>query len=175
MLTWPSIMRPTLSALGLAAWVLAMFPACGGPTFDGHVYRGKEFAFRVGPLPENWRAIDAEGTLLAFDGGSGRTVAVNGRCGVDGDDVPLNALTHHLFLNFTQRNVLEQKSVELDRREALRTELSANLDGVPKHFVVYVLKKDGCVFDFMWIGSPEESDGNIASFDRFVRGFSTNI
>lgn len=169
-------MRPKLSALGLVAWALTLFPACGGPTFDGRVYRGKEVAFRVGPVPERWRSIDADGTLLAFSAGSeGQTVAVNGRCGVDGDDVPLTALTHHLFLNFTQRQVLEQTTVELDRREALRTELSANLDGVAKHFVIYVLKKDGCVYDFLWIGPRAEGADAIEGYERFVRGFSTQI
>jgi hypothetical protein len=97
---------------------------------------------------------------------------MNGRCGVDGDDVPLAALTHHLFLNFTKRHVESQQTVELDGREALRTELTAELDGVSKRFLVFVMKKDGCVYDFMWIGAAEASPGE---FQRFVQGFSTNI
>jgi hypothetical protein len=35
------------------------------------------------------------------------------------------------------------------------------------------LKKDGCVYDFMWIGQERASDGRVEDFDRFVLGFST--
>lgn len=168
-------MRAWLSALGCCLPTLLLL-GCGGPSFDGSVYRGSQVAFRVGETPTDWRKIDADGALLAFRDDAGRaTVAVNGRCGLDGDDVPLAALTHHLFLNFTQRNVIEQKTIVLDGREALRSELTAKLDGVPKRFVVYVLKKDGCVYDFLWIGSLDAPPASEQAFQRFVLGFSTNV
>jgi hypothetical protein len=167
-------MRALLRLLGLAAGLA--LTACGGAVFEGNVYRGDEISFRVGPHPPSWRAIEVDGALLAFrDDASAATVAVNGRCGVDGDDVPLQALTHHLFLNFTDREVVSQAARELDGREALRTELSAELDGVPRKFVVFVLKKDGCVYDFMWIGPIRDSERRIAEFERFVLGFSTEV
>jgi hypothetical protein len=60
----------------------------------------------------------------------------------------------------------------MDGREALRTEMVAALDGVPKRYTVYVLKKDGCVYDFLRIadgaGKTQEQ-----SFERFVQSFST--
>jgi hypothetical protein len=169
-------MRVLLCALGLSAWVLFALPGCGGPTFDGKVYRGSDVSFRVGPLESDWRRIDVDGALLAFrDDESGATIAMNGRCGLDGDDVPLHALTHHLFLNFTKRRVESQQAVTLDGREALRTELSADLDGVSKQFVVYVLKKDGCVYDFLWIGADGSPQASAAEFQQFVQGFSTKI
>ena len=90
--------------------------------------------------------------LLAFrDDAQSATIGVNGRCGKDGDDVPLQALTHHLFLHFTDREVISQKTLTLDGRDAMRTEMLAELDGVPKRFTIYVLKKDGCVYDMLHI------------------------
>lgn len=146
--------------------------ACGGPHFDGRVYRDGELSFRVGPIPAAWRHLDASHALIAFrDDASSATVAVSGRCGKDGDDVPLQALTHHLFLHFTEREVVEQRTVALDGRDALRTEMRTRLDGVPKHFTVYVLKKDGCVYDFLHITS--RGAAGQADFDRFVAGFTT--
>lgn len=169
-------MRVLLCALGLAAWVLCALPGCGGPSFDGSVYRSREVSFRVGPLRGAWRRVEVDGALLAFrDDPNDATIAMNGRCGVDGDDVPLAALTHHLFLTFTERQVVSQAQVELDGREALRTELSAKLDGVSKRFVVYVLKKDGCVYDFMWIGGGNAAQASAAEFQRFVQGFGTSL
>lgn len=157
-----------MAAIGLVS--------CASSSFDGRVYRNDALAFRIGPQPSAWREIQVEGALLAFrDDVDRATIAVNGRCGVDGDDVPLPALTHHLFLHFTERRVLHQKTLTLDGREALRTDLSAKLDGVPRHFLVYVLKKDGCVYDFMWIGSPASQASARADFESFVLGFSTRI
>ena len=96
-------------------------------------------AFRVGAVPDGWREIRADGALLAFrDAPAQATILVNGRCGLDGDDVPLTALTHHLFLHFTDRDVQRQERLKLDGREALATELVAELDGVPRRFIVYV-------------------------------------
>jgi hypothetical protein len=155
---------------GFVALALFVATACGGPAFDGHVYRNGDLAFQVGPVPPSWRAIEATGALLAFrDDEAAATVALNGRCGLDGDDVPLESLTHHLFLQFTEREVLRQERIDLDGRAALRTEMIAELDGVKKHYIVYVLKKDGCVYDFLYV--TPSADG--AAFDRFVRGFGT--
>jgi hypothetical protein len=153
----------------------ACVSACGGPTFDGQVYRGEDLSFRLGPLPSNWRRIDSDGALLAFrNDSSASTIAVNGRCGVDGDDVPLASLTQHLFLHFTDRKIIKQETVKLDGREALRTDLIAELDGVDKHYVVYVLKKDGCVYDFLLIEEAETSANNPRDFETLVTGFATN-
>jgi hypothetical protein len=71
--------------------------------------------------------------------------------------------------------VLSQTPLELDGRGALRTQLSAELDGVSKTFSVYVLKKDGCVYDFMWIGPPDSTPEAAQAFHQFVAGFSTEI
>lgn len=152
----------------MAIWATA----CGGPRYNGTVYDDGALHFRTGPVPQSWRAIEADGTLLAFhDAEAPATVALNGRCGVDGDDVPLASLTQHLFLQFTERQQTSQQELSLDGRAALRTELVGKLDGVPKHFLVYVLKKDGCVYDFWRIS--DQRTGDVAPFESFVKGFAT--
>jgi hypothetical protein len=162
--------------VALALGASALLPACGGPTFDGKVYRSDSLSFRVGPVPASWHTFKVDGTLLAFrDDDTSATIAVNGRCGVDGDDVPLSALTHHLLLGFTERRIQSQAVLPFDGREALRSELSAKLDGVPRHLVVYVLKKDSCVYDLWWIGSEESAPASLENFQGFVQGFSTQI
>lgn len=157
--------RPLPLIVGLLA------VACASQSFDGQTYRNGELAFRVGPVPPDWQSIQAENTLIAYrDRDGSATIAVSGRCGKDGDDVPLESLTHHLFLHFTERQVQSQDKLTLDGRDALRTALLAKLDGVPKHFLVVVIKKDGCVYDFLRIGSD---DSGRDEFERFVRGFAT--
>jgi len=146
--------------------------ACTSTGFDGQVYRDGDLRFRVGQVPSTWRRLDMNDSRLAFrDDRANTTIAVNARCGVDGDDVPLSSLTQHLFLEFTDRAMLAQTTVSLDGREALRTEQSAALDGVKKQYLVYVLKKDGCVYDFMLIADGVAPESR-ADFERFVQGFS---
>ncbi len=146
--------------------------ACASSGFDGNVYHDEDIRFRVGPVPSSWRRLEVEDARLAFrDDSANATVAVNGRCGLDGDDVPLTSLTQHLFLQFTDRVQISQAKISLDGREALRTELSAALDGVKKQYLVYVLKKNSCVYDFMYIAA-DSAPGSRADFERFVQGFA---
>ena len=152
--------------------VCFVLAGCGGTHFDGRRYDDGTLRFHTGPVPVGWRGIEADGTLLAFhDDPAGATVALNGRCGIDGDDVPLASLTQHLFLQFTERELKSQQELKLDGRAALRTELVGKLDGVPKQFLVYVMKKDGCVYDFWRISEP--GAGDFTAFEGFVRGFAT--
>jgi hypothetical protein len=149
---------------------------CSPSGFDGQTFRQGDVAFRVGEVPAAWRLLDSEVTeaeLASFafrDDQDLATIGVAGRCGRDGDDVPLRALTQHLVLGFTDRAIQTEEELQLDGRQALRTEMSASLDGVPKYLVFVVVKKDGCVYDFWRVADrPMQSE----SFDRFVAGFRT--
>lgn len=145
--------------------------ACSSARFDGSVFRHGDVAFRLEHVPPAWRSIEVSDTALAFrDEENSATVAINGRCGKDADDVPLRSLTQHLFLQFTERQVEQQQLFALDGREALQTQMVAKLDGVEKHFHVVVLKKDGCVYDFVQIANQPQSP---EQFLHFVHGFSS--
>jgi hypothetical protein len=158
----------TLSLLALAVW------GCSGPSLRGDVYRGDGLHFRIGDIPASWQRLDVSHARVAFrDEGAETTVLVNARCGKDGDDIPLAALTAHLFMTFTERETLEQGVVPMDGREAMHSVVKAKLDGVPKMFDVYVLKKDNCVYDFVDIAAPATFEANRATFERFVGGFHT--
>ncbi|WP_433933372.1 hypothetical protein AB3662_03635 [Sorangium cellulosum] len=173
--------RPTAAGSATAtaapgAMLLALALAlagCGGPSFDGTIYRGPDVAFRVPPAPASWRQISVSDAAVAYrDDANGATIALNGRCKNE-EDVPLVSLTNHLFLHFTEREVLKQELVPFDGREALHTVISAKLDGVPKVFDVWVLKKNGCVYDMLLIADPARYAASEPAFTRMVRGFST--
>lgn len=147
---------------------------CAGTAFDGRVYDNGELAFRLASVPAEWRALDADGALLAFrDDSVPASIVVNGRCGKDGDDVPLEALTHHLFLQFSDRVIENEVKLDLDGREALQTQLLAKLDGVEKRYEVFVLKKNGCVYDFVHVAPPGAPADGRRRFVAFVQGFAT--
>lgn len=159
-------------SLGLSLSLASL--ACGGPSFNGTIYRSEEIAFKVAPPPPTWQRIEVTSTALAFrDDAHDATIAVGGRCGKDGTDVPLRSLTQHLFLQFTERTIEQEEVVPFDGREALHTVLLAKLDGVPKKFDVWVMKKDGCVYDLLFIARPSAFEEGVAAFRQFARGFST--
>jgi hypothetical protein len=163
-----SFSRVALSLLASAAMAGL---ACSTTHFDGRVFRKGDVAFRLEHLPPRWRPIEINDTALAFrDDDNAATVAINGRCGKDAEDVPLKSLTLHLFLQFTDRQLDDQELLSLDGREALRTEMTAKLDGVQKYFHVVVLKKDGCVYDFLQIANQHLDK---EPFLDFVRGFQS--
>ncbi|MCC6645348.1 MAG: hypothetical protein IT374_07250 [Polyangiaceae bacterium] len=160
--------------LSLAAALALSAASCGGgATYDGVRYRADDLAFRAGPVPASWRRLETSHGRLAFrDDAAAATVIVNGRCGKDGDDTPLAALTNHLFLQFTEREVESEQTVPFDGREAQKTVLTAKLDGVQFRFFAVVLKKDGCVYDLVLMAEPSTFDAARGPFERFVSTFS---
>jgi hypothetical protein len=148
--------------------------ACSASSFDGRVYHSGDVAFQLRQVPSDWRRLDVDDSTLAFrDDAGSATIAINARCGKDANDVPLRALTEHLFLQFTERALVSQSTIELDGREALKSELDAKLDGVRKHFCAVVLKKNSCVYDFLYIAKDTPTPARLAEFDAFVGGFAT--
>lgn len=163
--------------LGMFAFVAACLAACGGArsTWEGGVYRSGAVAFRISAgVPAGWQQISVEHASLAYrDDAHDASVLVNARCGVRDGDSPLLALTNHLLMGTTERDVLSQETIPFDAREALHTRMTAKLDGVPRSFDIFVLKKDGCVYDFVYVAPPAQLAEGAPPFEDFVRGFHT--
>ena len=169
-----SLMRSVI--VGFALIALAAFAAsCGhGEAFDGQVFHGGRSSFKTGPIPSTWERVKLEGPLLAFhDKDTDGSVDVYAQCGKDADDVPLVALTKHLLIGFTEREFKEETLMPLDGREAMHTRLDAKLDGVKMSLDLYVLKKDGCVYDLVYVAYPDRFPRGVSAFESFVAGFGT--
>ena len=155
----------------------AFCASCAGTprkSFDGSVYRDGPVAFRVPPAPPEWRAVSVTEASLAYrDDTHGASILVNARCRRQDEGTPLLALTNHLLMGSTSREVVVQETVPFDSREALHTKLRAKWDGVPIAFDIYVMKKDGCTYDFVYMGDPSAYDEGNRAFESFVRGFRT--
>ncbi len=150
---------------------------CGGPaarSFDGSIYRDGPVAFQIGKVPSSWRAVEVTDASLAYrDATHGASVLLNARCHRPDEGTPLVALTNHLLMGSTVREVVTQETEPFDGREALHTKMRAKWDGVPIAFDIYVAKKDGCIYDFVYMGDPSAYDEGTQAFEGFVRGFRT--
>jgi hypothetical protein len=173
-------MTRLLRALLPIAVLLGVAPGsgCGGGSsagsFDGHVYRNGKIAFALPEAPPSWRRLDVDDAALAFrDDEHGASVLLNARCLSADDRTPLVALMNHLLIGSTEREYLSQETVSFDGREALHTKVRAKWDGVPMVMDAFVLSKDGCVYDFVYLSPPSAFEAGAPAFERFVRGFRT--
>ncbi len=171
--------RPRASRLAGIAGIAGLFAlvACAGTarkSFDGGVYRDGPVAFQVPPVPAGWRVVQVTDASLAYrDEQHGASILVNARCHRPDEGTPLLALTNHLLMGSTTRDVVSQETEPFDGREALHTKLRASWDGVPMAFDIYVMKKDGCIYDFVYMGDPAGYDPGARDFEAFVGGFRT--
>lgn len=162
------------SAIFLGAALVACGGARGGGSFDGSVYRDGPIAFQLPPAPPAWRRVDVTSASLAFrDDTHDASVLVNARCLSSDERTPLVALTNHLLIGATERKYIIQNVEPFDGREALHTKLEAKWDGVPMGLDLFVLSKDGCIYDFVYVGSRDTFEAGSAGFERFVHGFHT--
>ena len=162
-----------LAFAGVAAVTCA--GACAAtPTFDGSLYRGRDVAFRLSPLPSTWHRVSLAAADLTFrDDSHDASILINSRCSSSDRDAPLLSLTEHLIIGTTGRHIVREETLPFDAREARHTVLEARLDGVPMAYDIFVLKKDGCVFDFVYVTPPGAGPAGATEFDHFVQGFHT--
>lgn len=147
-----------------------MLAGCATSSFEGDVYRDAETAYRVGPLGRRWHRVGLSGSNLAFRDDSGGSILVNALCeGIK--DVPLDVLTNQALIGLEHLQETGREVVTLDGRSAMKTRLSATLDGVPVELELVVTKKDGCTYDFDLVTGASVFADREADFWRLVQGF----
>ena len=170
----PRINAP--AALGLALTLSLAGLGCssaGAVRVEGNAVSASNLGYVFGPVDPSWRRIDVPGNDVAwFDPDTRGTIHVDHTCERT-MDTPLVALVQHLLIGFTAREVVSEETIPFDGREARHVVMRARLDGVPRALELYVLKKDGCVFDLGYVAPPARFEQGRARFDSFVRGFRT--
>ena len=153
----------------LCAWLLL---ACAHTeSFEGSVLHKGDLSVRLGQAPGGWRPLRIEGADAAYrDEDHEGSVMFDVRCHRRDDDAPLSVLSQQLVIGTTERQILSEETEPFDGREALHTRMRAKLDGVPMQYDIYVLKKDGCIYDLVYVAPPARSAEGEADFERFARG-----
>lgn len=161
-------MRPF--AVAVAAAALA---GCGAhATVRGGVVHAEHATYRLGPLGPAWQRHGSDADLAYYDAELDAMIAVDSECPMQ-HDAPLTVAANTLLIGFTERQTLGEARVALAGREALHRRVRAKLDGVPLVVDAYVLKKDGCLYDLVYLAPVDSADRGAAEFDRFVAGFDT--
>jgi hypothetical protein len=142
---------------------------CGGPTFSQGVYDDGVVRYRVGDPGPGWQRVEVveDASALAFHNDALRaTVSINATC-KEYEDVPEEALLNHLLFGMRERVFRVDETVTLDGRGAVHAVVDVQLDGVPVTLEIYLVRKDGCVYDMTLIASRD-------AFER-ARGALANL
>jgi hypothetical protein len=168
-------MRSTIAAVAVAAVLGGCAHTPKGRVearSDGDRVCAGDVCYRVGVLGDGWRMVHQEGASVGwFSDSVGGVIEANATCRDDADAAPLPTLTRQLLIGYTDRKVESQTTVPIDRREALRTRVDARLDGVPIALDLYVLKRNGCIFDLSYAAPPDAFARGAGDFQHFVDGF----
>lgn len=128
--------------------------------------------YNVTPPGQGWSAVKIDGADLAWvSEGTGSSLLVNSLCKAS-EDAPLEALTGHLLIGMTEQNVISQDKLPWSGREALESDILVRVDGVPRRLKTFVLKKDGCVFDIVFVSPPKNFEAQVDAYYRVRDQFS---
>lgn len=146
--------------------------ACGASaSFQDRIFDDGTVRYRVGPLAPQFERVEVGDNDLAWhDRGLG-TISVNSTCS-DYEDVPASALLNQLLFGTTARNFRVEEVATLDGRAARHAIVDVEMDGVPVTLNVYLLQKDGCVYDLTSVAARSEAERARPVFEAFVRGFA---
>lgn len=158
--------------LGLPGVVTLLLACVASGQFANQKYHRGKVSYRVGPLPALWQRLQFRGADVVFRSSTGGTIAISGQC-PGNEDVPLDVLTNHLLFGIANHQEPSRSLFTLDSRQALRTHLRGELDGVPIELELVVLKKDGCTYDLQLIAGPQHFASCLRDFEAFVQGFTT--
>jgi hypothetical protein len=161
---------PALIAVVTAAGVLGC--AAKKPSHDSAgLFVSPKLDFRHGELPNQWRRVAVDGTVLAYDENAlGATISVSYDC-KDVADVSLRSLVQQELSGIEKMQVIERGDTPLDGREGADWIVRGELDGVPVQMNLVVLRAGNCVYDLLLVSGSDEFPAERAAFTVFVNGF----
>jgi len=176
--------RPPCSRALLGLALLVVSSACGGWRGHGDTYYrrwelGKikhEATYSFGLPGDGWKPLEQKGSQVAwFNPQLDAAILLDSQCESHGDS-DLAQFTDHLRIDFAQWDVKSQESEKLIGRDALHTVVVASIDGGPQtQLELYVIKKNGCLFDLEYVAPPASFERGRAAFARVVGGFGFPI
>jgi hypothetical protein len=128
-------------------------------------------AFRVGLPGKGWDSHHDEGTQVAWHNNDlASMIQVRSQCDEHGDS-DLQSFTDHLRIDTDQWQIVQERYFRIVGRQALRTTVKFELDGLPVEAEFIVLKKNGCLFDISLLAKPGNYDAALPAFESVLAGF----
>ena len=159
--------------LALALGAVIAFSGCAGRRIENGVYHSDKGYRLTLPGPDWSVAADSKADLeLRHQDGLAAMLA-NAECDDRAKSRSAGLLLGQLLIGLHDRATIEQNEVSLNGRQALHRVLDGRVaaDGAPTRIEAYVLKDQGCVYDFAYAAPPASFEAWRADFRRFVESF----
>ena len=145
--------------------------ACLGRDYRGGIMRYEQAkVFRITPLPTPWKGPKLRYKEMIHENDTiGGTIVTDALCGPKFEDTPLEMLAKHLFYKLERPQMRPHRYFQLAGRDAIRVEGMGSIDGVPLQMAVVVLKKNHCVYDFVYFAPPNGFDQGVSDFENYYQ------
>lgn len=160
--------------LALALGAVIAFTGCAGRRIENGVYHSDKGYRLTLPGPDWSVAADSKADLeLRHQDGLAAMLA-NAECDDRAKSRSAGLLLGQLLIGLLDRATIEQNEVPLNGQQALHRVLDGRVaaDGAPTRIEAYVLKEQGCVYDFAYAAPPASFEAWRADFRRFVESFA---
>ena len=160
--------------LALALGAVIAFTGCAGRRIENGVYHSDK-GYRLTLPGSDWSvAADSKADLeLRHQDGLAAMLA-NAECDDRTKSRSAGLLLGQLLIGLHDRATIEQNEVSVNGQQALHRVLDGRVaaDGAPTRIEAYVLKDQGCVYDFAYAAPPASFEAWRADFRRFVESFA---
>jgi hypothetical protein len=160
--------------LALALGAVIAFTGCAGRRIENGVYHSDKGYRLTVPGPDWSVAADSKADLeLRHQDGLAAMLA-NAECDDRAKSRSAGLLLGQLLIGLHDRATIEQNEVSVNGQQALHRVLDGRVaaDGAPTRIEAYVLKDQGCVYDFAYAAPPGSFEAWRADFRRFVESFA---
>lgn len=127
--------------------------------------------YQIGSINSQWTTLQGSLADVAYvNKGNEATISLNSTCEKYQDN-PLKQLMYNLLASLEDGKWEKDEYITLDGREAYRVTLRAKADGVPVRAQAVVLRKNYCVYDFIYTAKPQNYQKSLKDFEKFVGSF----
>jgi hypothetical protein len=158
-------------------WALALLSlsACATGPHDAGLYRDPRDRFTIQRPPAPWQSFSVEGAALAFRAPElAAAIGLRVECGSP-EPGPLPAVARHLFFGLSQVEIKTREPMTLSGAGGMRTRLRARLDDRPVEVESVTMRRQGCLYDFMYAAPPDRFERGRTDFDAFVQSWTPRI
>ena len=146
--------------------------ACAAGSIRDGAYRDPHDRFTVRLPPVRWQLASLDGAALAFrapdlDAGMGLRVDCDSP-----EPGPLPWVARHLFFGLSNKRIDANEPLTRQDASGVRTRLRARLDDRPVEVDAVTMRRESCLYDFVYVAPPERFEDGRPDFDAFVRSWS---
>lgn len=122
-------------------------------------------------LRDGWRQLQVDGTELTFQAEQGGQIAALFVSCDEEQPTTLRTLARRLFFGIRAKQVVAQNVISLHGTEAVHTVLTGRLREADVMVSSYVATAGECVYDLVYVASPDTFHDRLPEFERFVQGW----